>query len=107
MEPKIESCGKCIRKVKFKKFKIMTKYGQILDNLETNIKYKLSEIIDEMHKHSIEDYISSLKHDIKIISEKETIESDYVKLIKHTLNVMFANIIEDFEMRIKSFIKEM
>ena len=85
---------------------LMIKYERILDYLETDIKYELSDIIDEIHEHCVKKYIRSLKYDVEVMSEKETIESDFEKVIEHTLNVMFSNIIEDFEIRIKSFRKK-
>ena len=88
------------------KMELMIKYERILDYLETDIKYELSDIIDEMHEHSVKKYIRSLKYDVEVMSEKETIESDFEKVIEHTVNVMFSNIIEDFEIRIKSFRKK-
>ena len=84
------------------------KYEKRLDELETDIKNELSEMLLNMHKHSVEDYIQSLKCDLEEMLDKkpETIESDFETILKKTIKTMFKDMIDEFESRTESLSEE-
>ena len=79
------SCELCTMRSLQKKITEM-KYDKKLDELETDIKDELSEMLLKMHKHSIEDYILSLKYDLEQMLDKkpEKIESEFKTILKNS-----------------------
>ena len=104
---KKSSCKHCTIKSLQNKV-IQMKYEKRLDELETDIKNELSEMLLNMHKHSIEDYIQSLKCDLEEMLDKkpETIESDFETILKKTIKTMFKDMIDEFESRTESLSEE-
>ena len=104
---KKSSCKHCIIKSLQNKI-IQMKYEKRLDELETDIKSELSEMLLNMHKHSIEYYILSLKFNLEEMLDKklETIESDFETILKKTIKTMFEDMIDEFESRAESLSEE-
>ena len=76
-------CLHCMRKLILRKT-----FKTRLEKLEEDIKYELSEMLECMHKHSIDDHIMSLEYDLNRMLKKtpETIETDFkIKLEKHLI----------------------
>ena len=76
-------CLHCMRKLILRKT-LKTR----LEKLEEDIKYELREMLECMHKHSIDDHIMSLEYDLNRMLKKtpETIETDFkIKLEKHLI----------------------
>ena len=96
-------CPNCLRKIIIKQ-----KCKPRLEKLEEDIKYELNEILECMHKQSIDDYIMELECDMKEMLKKDpgTIESDFKTELEKMLNDMFENIIHEIVPRIKSLRKE-
>ena len=74
-----------------------------LEKLEEDIKYELSEMLECMHKHSIDDYIMSLECDLnRMLKKPETIETDFKIKLGKTLDTMFNEMIPEIIRRIES-----
>lgn len=123
MEQTIEKCficnasivpiNKCTQYIMIKK-----KYEKKINHMEHYMKFYLSKIIENIHKHSIDRYIIEFKYDFdKIINNMhdKNIEENCNKMIESLLeeiiNKMFDNliddIIDDLKYRIKLLKEEM
>ena len=73
-------------------------YEIIIDDFEEDIKNGLDEMLNKMHKHSIEDYILSLKYDIK--ERCESVEHNFEKMLKKTLHSIIHQLYKDIPQRL-------
>ena len=92
-------CLHCVRKLILRKT-----FKTRLEKLEEDIKYELSEMLECMHKHSIDDHIMSLEYDLNRMLKKtpETIETDFKIKLEKTLDTMFNDMIPEIIGRMES-----
>ena len=72
-------------------------YKTIINKFEKDIKNGLDELLNKMHKHSIEDHILSLKCDCAIDERSESVEHNFEKMLKKTLHLIIHQINEDMK----------
>ena len=82
-------------------------YETILDKFEEDIKNGLGEMLNKMHKHSIEDHILSLKFDCDIDERSESVEHNFEKMLKTTLHLIIHQIHEDISGRLLQLKEEL
>ena len=99
------SCSHRKYELKYNKLKLEKK----LEKLEEDIKYELNEILECMHKHSIDDHIVELECEMKEILKKDykIIEFDFKNELRIMLNIMFNDILCEVVGRIKELRKKM
>ena len=75
-----------------------------LEKIEKDIKNQLSEMLDKIHKHSIDDHIMSLECDLidMIKKEPETVKSNFEIMLGDTIYHIFEDVSYQINYRIKS-----
>ena len=100
-----------LKKRRYKKIGVMRWIIEELTKSVKKIESKVEKLIEINHDlFDLSDFemdISSLKYDAAVMLKTETIESDFETILENTLDVMFKNIIEEFERRIKLLREEM
>ena len=78
-----------------------------IESFEKETLLGIFEIIDKMHKHSIEDYKNVI--DCYLTEDLEEIKSDteFEKIYSEQFHSMFEHIAEDFQWRLKDLKREL
>ena len=76
------------------------KYERRIESFEIETLLGLIEIIDKMHKHSIEDYKNAIDNHLNDENGKITDERKFEKVYSEQFELMFEHIAEEFKHRL-------
>ena len=78
------------------------KYERRIESFEKETLLGLIEIIDKMHKHSIEDYKNVIDYDLNDENGKITDSLKFEKVYSEQFYLMFHDIAQEFQYRLKT-----
>ena len=76
------------------------KYERRIESFEIETLLGLIEIIDKMHKHSIEDYKNVIDYHLNDENGKITDDTKFEKVYSKQFEMMFKDIDEEFKIRL-------
>ena len=83
------------------------KYERRIESFEIETLLGLIEIIDKMHKHSIEDYKNVIDYHLNDENGKITDDIKFEKVYSKQFELMFEKIHEQFKIRLKDLKSEL
>ena len=82
-------------------------YEQRIESFEIETLFGIFEIIDKMHKHSIEDYKNVIDFELNDENGKITDSIKFEKVYSKQFHSMFEHIAEEFQWRLKDLKSEL